>query len=41
MQINLMDAKGQLDVNDAEAVKTVFDRIDAAIESINVSIVMK
>ncbi len=41
MQINLMEAKDQLDKTDAEAVKAVYDRVDAAIESINLTIILK
>ena len=41
MQVELMDAKGQLDLTDEAAVKAVFDSIEAAVESINFSIVMK
>ena len=40
MQITMMEQMGQLDLNDAAAVKAVFDSIDAAVESINLSLVM-
>ena len=40
MQINLLEAKGQIDITDAAAVKAEFDKIDAAVESINLSLVM-
>lgn len=40
MQINLMAAQGQLDMNDAAAVNAVYDSIDEAVESINFSLVM-
>ena len=40
MQIAFMSELGQLDKTDANAVKTVFDGIDAAVESINLSLVM-
>ncbi len=39
-QISLMEQKGQIDTNDAAAVKAVFDSIDEAIETVNVSLVM-
>ena len=29
MQVNLMSEKGQLDINDAAAVKAIYDNIDA------------
>ena len=41
MQVKLMAAAGQLDLNDAAAVKAVYDNIDAAVNSINVSLVFK
>jgi hypothetical protein len=41
MQITMMKQMGQLDLNDAAAVKAVFDSIDEAVETINVSFVMK
>lgn len=40
MQINLLEAKGQIDITDAAAVKAEFDKIDDAVETINVSLVM-
>ena len=40
MQVIMMSQLGQLDTNDAEAVKAVFDSIDAAVNTINVSFVM-
>ena len=40
MQIAFMSELGQLDKTDANAVKAVFDSIDAAVESINLSLVM-
>ena len=40
MQVNLMAAQGQLDMNDAAAVNAVYDSIDEAVESINLSLVM-
>lgn len=39
-QITIMEQKGLIDTNDAAAVKAVFDSIDEAIETINVSLVM-
>ena len=39
-QITLMEQKGLIDTTDAAAVKAVFDNIDEAIETINVSLVM-
>ena len=40
MQVTIMEQMGQLDLNDAAAVKAVFDSIDEAVETINVSFVM-
>ena len=40
MQITIMDQLGMIDTTDATAVKTVFDSIDEAVETINVSFVM-
>ena len=40
MQVIMMSQLGQLDTNNAEAVKAVFDSIDNAVETINVSFVM-
>ena len=41
MQVNIMVEKGQLDLTDADAVKAVFDNIESAVETINVSLVFK
>ena len=41
MQVKLMAAAGQLNLNDAAAVKAVYDTIDAAVNTINVSLVFK
>ena len=40
MQVTIMAQLGQLDTTDAAAVKAVFDSIDDAVETINVSFVM-
>ena len=40
MQVTIMDQLGQLDTTDAAAVKAVFDSIDEAVETINLSLVM-
>ena len=40
MQATMMSQMGQLDLTNAEAVKAVFDSIDNAVETINVSFVM-
>ena len=40
MQITIMDQLGMIDTTDAAAVKAVFDSIDEAVETINVSFVM-
>ena len=40
LQVNVMEQKGLIDTTDAAAVKAVFDNIDEAIETINVSLVM-
>ena len=40
MQVIMMSQLGQLDTNNADAVKAVFDSIDAAVNTINVSFVM-
>ena len=40
IQINMMEQKGLIDTTDAAAVKAVFDSLDEAIETINVSLVM-
>ena len=41
MQVIMMSQLGQLDTNNADAVKAVFDSIDEAVETINVSFVME
>ena len=41
MQATMMSQMGDLDLTDAAAVKAVFDSIDAAVETINVSFVME
>ena len=40
MQVTIMEQLGKLDTNDEAAVKAVFDSIDEAIETVNVSLVM-
>ena len=40
MQATIMSQLGQLDLTDADAVKAVYDSIDDAVETINVSFVM-
>ena len=40
MQVTIMEQLGQLDTTDAAAVKAVYDSIDDAVETINVSFVM-
>ena len=40
MQCTIMSQLGQLDLTDADAVKAVYDSIDDAVETINVSFVM-
>ena len=40
MQVSIMEQKGLIDTTDAAAVKAVFDSIDEAIETVNVSLVM-
>ena len=40
MQVSIMEQLGQLDTTDAAAVKAVFDSIDEAVETINLSLVM-
>lgn len=40
MQVTIMEQLGQLNTTDAAAVKAVFDSIDDAVETINVSFVM-
>ena len=41
MQVTIMEQLGQLDTTDEAAVKAVFDSIDDAVETINVSFVME
>lgn len=41
MQVTMMAQLGQLDLNDAAAVKAVYDTIDAAVNTINVSLLFK
>ena len=41
MQAKLMKSAGQLDLNDEAAVKAIYDSIDAAVNTINVSLVFK
>ena len=40
MQVTIMEQLGQFDTTDAAAVKAVFDSIDEAVETINLSLVM-
>ena len=40
MQVAFMSELGQLDKTDAAAVKAIYDSIDAAVETINISLVM-
>ena len=40
MQVTIMEQLGTLDTTDAAAVQAVFDSIDDAVETINVSFVM-
>jgi hypothetical protein len=40
MQVTIMEQLGQLDTTDEVAVKAVFDSIDDAVETVNVSFVM-
>ena len=40
MQVTIMEQMGLLDTTDAAAVKAVFQSIDEAVETINVSFVM-
>ena len=40
LQVNVMEQKGLIDTTDAAAVKAVFDSIDEAIETVNVSLIM-
>ena len=39
--VEMMANEGKLDLNDAAAVKAIFDQVDAAIETINVSFIFK
>ena len=41
MQVTMMAQMGQLDLTDDAAVKAVYDALDEAVETINVSFVMK
>ena len=41
LQVMALSQKGELDKTDAEAVKAVYDRVDATIESINLTIILK
>ena len=41
MQVTMMAQMGDLDLTDAAAVKAVFDSIDDAVNTINVSFVME
>ncbi len=41
LQVLTLYYTGQLDMTDAAAVKAVYDRVDAAIESINLTIILK
>ena len=41
MQLIMMSQLEELDLTDAAAVKAVYDTIDEAVETINLSIVMK
>jgi hypothetical protein len=41
LQVMTLSFTGQLDNTDAEAVKAVYDRVVAAIEAINLSIILK
>ena len=41
MQVIMMEQLGKIDTKDAEAVKAVYDSLDDAVETINVSFVMK
>ena len=41
MQVIMMAQQGQLDLDDTAAVKAVFDTIDSAVDTINVSFVME
>ena len=39
--VEMMANEGKLDLNDAAAVKAVFDEVEASIETINVSFIFK
>lgn len=41
LEIIMLSQLGQLDKNDEEAVKAIYDRVAAAIESINLTLIMK
>ena len=41
MQASLMAQNGLLDLTDATAVNSIFDSIDNAVETINLSLVME
>ena len=41
MQVIMMEQLGQIDTTDAAAVKAVYDSLDEAVETINVSFVME
>ena len=41
MQVVMMSQLEELDLTDAAAVKAVYDTIDEAVESINLSLVLK
>ena len=40
LQVSIMEQMGLIDTTDAAAVKAVFDSIDEAIETVNVSLIM-
>ena len=41
LQVMALSQKGELDKTDAAAVKAVYDRVDAIVETINLSLIMK
>ena len=41
IQVLAQSQKGELDMTDVAAVKAVYDRVDAVVESINLSIILK
>jgi hypothetical protein len=41
MEIIMFSQLGKLDITDTEAVKAIYDRVDAAVESINLSLILK